>query len=364
MRLRKARLTAIGFLMSMASPVLAQQGELRVFNWSDYIDPKILEQFRAETGIRVIYDTYDSNERLETRLLAGNSGYDIVVPSGTFLQRQIKTGVYQKLDRSRLKNAANIWKEIDLRLAAYDPGNQYAINYMWFTTGLAYNVEKVKARIAVEKLESWDALFREENISRLADCGIYVLDSPEDLFAIAMKKLGLDPDSSKREDIAKATLLLSNLRKHVRKFHSSEYINALANGDICLAVAWAGDAYQARNRAREAKKNVEIAYVVPREGTLMSMDNIAILKDARNVDAAYKFIDFLLRPEIAARNTALTNFANGNQAAKSHVPVEIRQNPSIYPDNEMMKRIFTIQARDAATQRLIARSWIKVKTGR
>lgn len=360
----KAFLAAMAVLASLACPAMAQQGELRVFNWSDYIDPKVLEQFRAETGIRVIYDTYDSNERLETRLLAGNSGYDIAVPSGTFLQRQIKAGIYQKLDRSRLKNAANIWKDIDARLAAYDPGNEYAINYMWFTTGLAYNVEKVKARIGLEKLESWDALFNEENLSKLADCGVYVLDSPEDMFAIAMKKLGMDPDSDSRDDIAKATQLLSGLRKHARKFHSSEYINALANGDICLAVAWAGDAYQARNRAREAKNNVGIDYLIPREGTLMSMDNIAILKDARNVEAAYKFIDFLLRPDIAARNTALTNFANGSEASIIHVPGEIRQNPSIYPDTAMMKRLFTMQARDAATQRLLARNWIRIKTGR
>ena len=342
----------------------AQQRELRVFNWSDYIDPRVLEQFSKETGIRVIYDTYDSNERLETRVLAGNTGYDIVVPSGTFLQRQIRAGVYQKIDRSRLKNAGNIWKDIDQRLAAYDPGNEYAINYMWFTTGLAYNVQKVKARIGDIPLDSWDFLFDDDKLSKLASCGVYVLDSPEDLFAVAMKRLGLDPDNVSRENLEKATELLARMGKHVKKFHSSEYINALANGDICLAVAWAGDAFQARNRAREAGKDYEIAYSIPKEGTLMSMDSIAILKDAKNVEAAYRFIDFLLRPEIAAQNTVITNFANSVAASRQFIPGAIVNNPAIYPDEQMMQRLFSVQARDITTQRLIARSWIRVKTGR
>ncbi|MBM3607174.1 MAG: polyamine ABC transporter substrate-binding protein [Alphaproteobacteria bacterium] len=346
------------------SPSIAQQRELRVFNWSDYIDPKVLEQFSRETGIKVTYDTYDSNERLETRLLAGNTGYDIVVPSGTFLQRQIKAGLYQKIDRSRLRNAGQIWKEIDERLAAYDPGNEFSINYMWFTTGLAYNVQKVREQLGPDAVGSWDILFDENKLSKLAGCGVYVLDSPEDMFAIAMKRLGLDPDAVSRDNLTKATSVLEGLRKHVKKFHSSEYINALANGDICLAVAWAGDAYQARNRAAEAKKNYEIAYVIPREGTLMSMDNLAILKDAKNVEAAYAFIDFLLRPEIAAQNTRITNFANGVAASRQFIPPEIAGNPSIYPDAETMKRIFTVQSRDGATQRLIARNWLRVKTGR
>lgn len=351
-------------MMFAAGHAVAQQRELRVFNWSDYIDPKVLEQFSKETGIRVIYDTYDSNERLETRVLAGNTGYDVVVPSGTFLQRQIRAGVYQKIDRSRLKNAGNIWKEIDQRMAAYDPGNEYAINYMWFTTGLAYNVQKIRARIGDTPVDSWDFLFDEDKLSKLASCGVYVLDSPEDLFAIALKRLGLDPDNVSRENLDKAAALLSRIRKHVKKFHSSEYINALANGDICLAVAWAGDAFQAGNRAREAGKDYEIAYTIPKEGTLMSMDSIAILKDAKNISEAYEFIDFLLRPEVAAQNTVITNFANAVAASKKLIPAAIVNNPAIYPDEQMMKRLFSVQARDNATQRLIARSWIRVKTGR
>jgi putrescine transport system substrate-binding protein len=348
----------------LASPSVGQERVLNVFNWSDYIDPSVLAAFSKETGIRVIYDTYDSNERLETRLMAGNSGYDIVVPSATFMQRQIKAGIYQKLDRSKLKNAANIWKEIDVRLAQFDPGNEYAINYMWFTTGLAYNVDKIKIVLGKPQIESWDVLFEKSSLQKLADCGVYMLDSPEDMFAIAMTKLGTNPDDISRQNLQNATDLLGRMRPHIKKFHSSEYINALANGDICLAVAWAGDAYQARNRAREANNKIDIAYVIPREGTLMSLDNLVIPKDAKNVEAAYLFIDFLLRPDVAARNSTVTNFANGVLPSQKHLPAEILANPSIYPDQAMMQRIYSVQSRTSEIQRQIARSWIRVKTGR
>jgi putrescine transport system substrate-binding protein len=342
----------------------AQQRVLNVYNWSDYIDPKLLQRFTQETGIRVVYDTYDSNEILETKLLAGSTGYDIVVPSGTFLQRQIKAGVFQPLDRSKLKNAGNIWPEIDQRLATYDAGNRHAVNYMWFTTGLAYDERKVSDITGGKPLDSWDILFKPEELKKFASCGVYVLDSPEDLFSIALKYLGSDPDTTELSKINAATDLLAKMRPHVKKFHSSEYINALAGGDICLAVAWAGDAYQARNRAREAGKAIDIKYVIPREGTLMSMDNLAIPKDARNVEAAYAFIDFLLRPDVAAQNTAITNYANGVKPSQSLIPKDIIEDRSIYPDESMLGRIFTIKPRELATQRLVTRAWTRVKTGR
>ena len=342
----------------------AQQKVLNVYNWSDYIDTKLLDKFTAETGIKVIYDTYDSNEILETKLLAGNTGYDIVLPSGSFLQRQIKAGVYQKLDRARLKNAGNIWPEIDKQLASYDPGNQYSANYMWFTTGLAYDERKIAPITGGKALTSWDILFRPEELKKFAACGIYVLDSPEDLFAIALKYIGEDVDTLDPAKINAAADLLAKIRPLVKKFHSSEYINALAAGDICLAVAWAGDAYQARNRAREAGKGIDIKYVIPAEGTLMSMDNIAIPNDAKNIDAAYLFIDFLLRPEVAAQNTQITNFANGVLPSHPLLPKEILDDKSIYPDAAMMQRLFTVKPRDPATQRLVTRAWTRVKTGR
>lgn len=346
------------------TPAEAADRTLNVFNWSDYIDPTVLEDFTRETGIKIVYDTYDSNEILETRLLAGNSGYDVVAPSATFLQRQIKAGVYQPLDRSKLPNLKDVWPDIATRLSRYDPGNAHAVNYMWFTTGVAYNVAKIKERIGDKPIASWEQVLKPENLRKFADCGVYVLDSPEDLFSIALNYLKLDPNSKEPSDIRRAADLLSGLRRYVKKFHSSEYINALANGDICLAIGWAGDSFQARNRAREAANGVDIAYVIPQEGALMSLDNLAIPKDAPHPNEAHVFIDYLLRPDVAARNTKVTNFANGVQASRPLVDKEIADNPAIYPDQTTMKRLFTVTAADQPAQKLITREWTRVKTGR
>jgi putrescine transport system substrate-binding protein len=354
-------IAALGLTVAAA---MAQARTVRVYNWSDYIDAKLLDEFTKETGIKVVYDTYDSNETLEARLLAGRSGYDIVVPSGTFLQRQIQAGVYQPLDRSRLSNSKLLWPEVDARLSVYDPGNRHAVNYMWFTTGIAFDAAKAKVRMGDQPMNTWDIVFKPENLRKFADCGVYVLDSPEDMFAIALRYLRLDPDSKAPGDLAKASALLQRIRPHVRRFHSSEYINALANGDICLAVGWSGDSFQAKSRAREAGNGIEIDYVIPREGTLMSLDNLAIPKDAGNVDEAYAFIDFLLRPENAARNTSASNFANGVLSSKSLIPSEITDNRAIYPDNEVMQRLFTVSPPDRQAQRTITREWTRVKTGK
>ena len=354
--------------LTLLTPATARgqkaQRLLHVYNWSDYIDKNLLSQFTAETGIKVVYDTYDSNEKLEAKLLAGKSGYDLVFPSATFLQRHIQAGIYRKMDRSRLKYSSGIWKEIDQQLRVYDPGNQYAINYMWFTTGIAFDKNKIRQRNGGNQIDSWNQVLRPDELKKYADCGVYFLDSPEDMFSIALKYLKFDPDSEKRGEIRKAALLLRSLQPHVRKFHSSEYINALAGGDICLAIGWAGDSFQARNRAREAKNGVEIEYVIPKEGTLISMDNFAIPKDARNVAEAYTFIDFMLRPEIAARNTMTTNFANGVSASHPYVESSVLSNKSVYPDPAGMKALFSVKPRRPTSQRLITREWTRVKTGR
>jgi putrescine transport system substrate-binding protein len=347
-----------------AHSALAADRVVHIYNWSDYIDAKALDEFTRETGIKVVYDTYDSNEILETKLLAGRTGYDVVVPSATFLQRQIQAGVYQPLDMSKIPNSKGLWPEVMKRLAVYDPGNRYAINYMWFTTGIAFNTEKIKQRLGARPVDSWDLVFKPENLRRVADCGVYVLDSPEDLFTIALRYLGLNPDTRKPEDIRKAAGLLAQMRPNVKKFHSSEYINALANGDICLAVGWAGDSFQARNRAQEAKNGVDVSYVIPKEGTLMSLDSFAIPKDAPHPAEAYAFIDFMLRPEIAARNTSITNFANSVIDSKPFIEKDVAANPAIYPDAATMARLFTVAPYDAQTQRLVTREWTRVKTGR
>lgn len=350
-------------LVLATAPASGAERILNIFNWSDYIDPSVLEDFTRETGIKVIYDTYDSNEMLETRLLAGDTGYDIVVPSATFLQRQIAAGVLQPIDRSKLSNAKNIWPEIDAKLARFDPGNRHAINYMWYTTGVAYNVAKINERLR-KPITSWEQALKPEWLKKLADCGVYMLDSPEDMIAIALNFLKLDPNSKSPQDLRKAADLLGSLRRYVKKFHSSEYINALANGDICLAVGWAGDSLQARNRAREAGSDVDIAYVIPSEGTLMSLDNLAIPKDAPHLAEAYLFIDYLLRPDVAARNTKATGFANGVAASRPLIDKAILDDPSIYPNEAVMRRLFTVAPPDQAQQKLITRLWTTAKTGR
>ena len=336
---------------------------MNIFNWSDYVDPKVLEEFTRQTGIKVVYDTFDSNEMLETRLLAGRTGYDVVVPSATFLQRLAGAGVFQPLDKTKLPHLGGLSPDIARRLATYDPGNSVAVDYMWFTTGIAYNTKKVADRLGSPP-DSWDVVFRPELLRKVADCGVYVLDSPEDLVAIALAYLKLDPDTRSEADLKKAFSLLSGMRPFVKKFHSSEYINALANGDICLAVGWAGDSFQAADRAREAGNGVEIAYALPRQGTLMSFDTLAIPKDAPHPQEAHAFIDFLLRPEIAARNSIVTHFANPVPASTALLPKEVSDNPAVYPDAATMARLFTVAPRDPATQKLVTREWTRLKAGR
>jgi putrescine transport system substrate-binding protein len=357
-------LAATLFAVLSLSPALAQQRVVNVYNWSDYIDPKVLENFTKETGIRVTYDTYDNNEIVETKLLAGQSGYDIVVPSGPFLQRLIRAGVFRKLDRTKLPNYANLWPEITQRLAAYDPGNQYAINYMWGTTGIGINVAKVRERLGEMPLNTWDIVLKPDLIGKLKSCGVQILDAPEDLFPGVLNALGLNPDSKRPEDLQRAGDALFRIRGSVQKFHSSEYINALANGDICLAVGYSGDVLQAKRRAEEAKNGVEIAYLIPREGALMWFDSFAIPADAKNVAEAHTFINYMMRPEVAAANTNFVAYASGNLAAKRFVRPEILENPGVYPDEATFKRLFTNTAYDEKTQRVLTRLWTRVKTGR
>ncbi len=360
----KTRLIVAFCAAFLSSASLAQEKVVNIYNWSDYIDPTVLDDFTRETGIRVVYDTYDSNETLETKLLAGKTGYDVVAPSASFLQRQIQIGVYQKLDKSKIPNLKNLASDIMSRLATYDPGNQFAVNYMWFTTGIAYNVEKAKARVGDKPLDSWDFVYKPENLRKFADCGVYMLDSPEDILTTSLRFLQINPDSKNAADIRKGADALMRVKPFVKKFHSSEYINALANGDICLAVGWAGDSFQARNRAKEARNNVDIEYMIPKEGTLISMDNLAIPKDAAHVAEAHALIDYLLRPEIAARNSNVTNFANGVAASRPLVSPDILNNKAVYPDEAIMKRLFTATAYDQATQKIVTREWTRVKTGK
>jgi len=348
----------------LATSALAQEKVVNVYNWSDYVDPIVLEDFTKATGIKVVYDTYDNNEIVETKLLAGKSGYDIVVPSGPFLQRLIEQKVFLPIDRAKVPEIKNAWPEIEKRLQAFDPGNKFAVNYMWGTTGLGYNVAKIKQRLGNTPIDSWDIVLKPENLAKLKDCGVMMLDAPEDIFPGVLRALGLDPDSKKAADYQKAADALMKVRGNVRKFHSSEYINALANGDICFVVGYSGDILQAKKRAEEAKNGIEIAYAIPKEGALMWFDSMAIPADAPNKDNALAFINFMMKPEIAARNSNFVSYASGNLAAKALIKPEIANNPGIYPTADVMGRLFTNSSPDEKLQKQITRLWTKVKTGK
>ena len=337
---------------------------VNVYNWSDYIAPDVLKEFTRDTGIEVTYDTFDSNDTRETKLLAGKSGYDVVVPSANFMQQQIKAGVFQKLDKSKLANLDNAWPEINKRLTSYDPGNQYAVKYMWGTVGIGYNVKKAEQILGGAKIDSWDIVFKPENISKFKSCGIHMLDSADDILPAALKYLGLDPNSSKQEDLEKAAALVSKIRPNVRKFHSSEYLNALASGEICLVVGFSGDIKQAQNRAAEAKRGVEVGYAIPKEGAQLWFDNLAIPKDARHVAEAHAFIDYMLKPEVAAKNSNAIGYPNGNLASQKFLDKAVLEDTSIYPPRAVMENLYTNQAHDAKTKRLMNRLWTKIKTGK
>lgn len=343
----------------------AQERVVNVYNWSDYIDPQVLEDFTKETGIKVQYDTFDANETLETKLLAGKSGYDVVVPTAYFLERQIKAAVFQKLDKSKLKNLGNVWADIARRLATHDPGNHYAVNYMWGTTGIGYNINAMQARLGPSgKVDSWDIVFKPENLAKFKDCGVHMLDSADDIIPAALHYLGLNPNSNEPKELEKAAELLTKIRSSVRKFHSSEYLNALASGEICLVVGWSGDIKQAQKRAAEAKNGIEIGYSIPKEGAQMFFDNLAIPKDAVHVAEAHAFIDYLLRPEVAAKNSNLVAYANGNLVSQKFIDKAVLDDKSVYPDAATMNRLYTVGARDQRSQRFVNRLWTKVKTGR
>jgi putrescine transport system substrate-binding protein len=365
-RLQIQFVVTIAAALALLSPaVKGEQRTVNFYNWSNYMAPDVLENFTKETGIKVVYDTFDANETLETRLMAGKSGYDVVVPTAYFLQRQIRANIFQKLDKSKLPNLANAWAVVTQRLATYDPGNLYAANYMWGTTGIGYNVKMVQKILGPDaKIDSWDIVFKPENLAKFRDCGVHMLDSADDIFPAALGYLGLDPNSTKQADLEKAADLVSKVRPSIRKFHSSEYLSALATGEICLVVGWSGDIMQARSRAAEAKSDAEIGYSIPKEGAQMFFDNLAIPADAKNVAEAYELINYLYRPDVAAKNSDFLSYANGNLASQKLIDPKILGDKNIYPDEATLAKLFVITARDPATQRIINRLWTKVKTGR
>ena len=341
-----------------------QGARLNVYNWSDYIAEDTIPGFEAETGTRVTYDVFDSDEMVETKLLAGSSGYDVVVPSLSFLGRQIQAGVFLPLDKSKIPNLAGVDPAMLERIALQDPGNQYAVPYLWGTTGIGYNIDKIESIFgSTDVTNSWDLVFKPENAAKLKDCGITVLDTPSELIPIALNYLGEDPHSFDPAVIAKAADLLKTLRPNIRNFHSSQYINDLANGDICVVVGWSGDIIQARDRAAEAGNGVNIGYSIPKEGAPQWFDMLAIPKDAKNVEGAYAFINYLLRPEVAAANTNYVTYPNPVPASKDLVDDAITGDASIYPPAEVDAKLFTFAVLPPEVDRLYTSTWTELKTG-
>ncbi|TQV81638.1 polyamine ABC transporter substrate-binding protein [Denitrobaculum tricleocarpae] len=360
--LAKSALAAV-LLAGTAAPGSSADGVVNVYNWSDYIDETILQDFEKETGIKVVYDVFDSNDILETKLLAGGTGYDVVVPSGTFLSRQIQAGVFQPLDKSKLSNLGNMWNVVSERTATYDPDNAHSVNYMWGTTGIGYNVDQVEERMADAPVDSWKLIFDPTVLSKFADCGVFMLDASDEMIPAALNYLGEDPDSHDPEVIAKAEDLLMSIRPYIQKFHSSEYINALANGDICIAVGWSGDVLQARDRAAEADNGVTVNYSTPIEGALMWFDQMAIPKDAKNVENAHIFIDYIMRADVMAKASNYVYYANGNEASQALLEPDVIGDPAIYPSEAALKTLYTTTPYPPRVQRKVTRLWTKVKSG-
>jgi putrescine transport system substrate-binding protein len=352
--------------VTSASSAAGEEARLHVYNWSDYIAPDTIPRFEAETGIKVTYDVYDSNEVVEAKLLAGSSGYDVVVPSASpFMARQIAAGVYRALDTAKLPNWKNLDPKILELVAGADPGNAHGVPYLWSDTGIGFNEKQVRAALGGEAaVDSLALIFDPANAQKLAACGISLLDTPQEVFPATLAYLGLDPKSRDLGDLDKAFAALEKIRPYIRKFHSSQYINDLAGGGLCVALGYSGDVIQARNRAREAGNGVEIAFRVPKEGAMMSVDMLGVPADAPHPENALRFIDYLLRPPVIAEITDAVWYPNPNIPATALVKPEIRNDPAVYPPQEVRRRFYVDLPAPPAYERARTRAWTGLKSGR
>jgi putrescine transport system substrate-binding protein len=342
----------------------ASEKVLNVYNWSDYIQPSVLADFSREYGIHVNYDVFDSNEMLETKLLTGHTHYDVVAPSAAFLERQLQADIYQKLDKALLPNLKNVDADVARAVALYDPGNQYSIDYMWITSGVGYNTGAIRERFADAPVDSWRMVFDPAVVARFQDCGVGILDAPSEVVATVLLYLGKNPNSNSPADLKSAEQVLHAMRPYVRYVDSSRYIDNLANGDICLVMGWSGDIKQAHDRAQEAGKGIDLAYSIPHEGAISNYDVVAIPADAPHVRNAHLFLDYLLRPEVAARNSNLIKYANAVDPTIQPLDPGVRQDPGVYPPAEVRARLTPERPRPADFQRLLTRMWTRFKTGR
>ena len=353
--------TPAGESGSSGAPGLGQT--LNLFIWSDYLAPTTLADFEHQTGVTVHAAYYDSNETLETKLLAGSSGYDVVVPTASYFERQIKAGVYLALDKSKLPNLKNMDPQLMARVALHDPDNAHGVIYMWGTNGIGYNEKMVTALMPDAPLDSWRLVFDPAVASKIAKCGISVLDSPAEMMRAVLNFLGKDPNSQKPEDVQAAEATLLKIRPYIRNINSSEYIEALANGDLCVAVGYNGDVLQARDRARDANKGIDIKYVVPKEGSIIWFDMLAIPKDAPHPEAAYAYLNYIMEPKVIADISNFKRFANANLASQAFVLESVKDDPAIYPPPQLREKL-AVQLADSPEQtRVITRMWEKFKTG-
>ncbi|AOE62797.1 polyamine ABC transporter substrate-binding protein [Pseudomonas corrugata] len=359
--LRNALLVGAGLTLAVG---VQAASTVHIYNWSDYIGETTLADFEKATGIKPVYDVFDSNETLEGKLLAGHTGYDVVVPSNHFLGKQIKAGAFQKLDKAQLPNYANLDPVLLKRLERNDPGNQYAVPYLWGTNGIGYNVEKVKAVLGVDKIDSWAMLFEPENIKKLSSCGVSFLDSGDEMIPAMLNYLGLNPNSVNPEDYKKAEAQLLKIRPYVTYFNSSKYISDLANGEICVAAGFSGDIFQARERASEADKGIDIAYVIPKEGGNLWFDMLAIPRDAANVKQAHAFINYLLKPEVIAQVSDTVGYANPNPKAGELMDQKVRTDEAVYPSQAVVDKLYVNSELPPKIQRLMTRSWTRIKSGK
>ena len=336
---------------------------LNLYIWSDYLAADTLSNFEKQTGIKVHAAYFDTNETLETKVIAGNSGYDVVVPTASFFERQIKAGAYLTLDKSKLPNLRYMDGQLMSKVALHDRGNEHGVIYMWGTNGIGYNEKMIKELMPDAPLDSWRMVFDPAVASKIAKCGISVLDSPAEMMRAVYSYLGKDPNSQNPDDLAQGEAVLLKIRPYIRNINSSEYIEALANGDLCLAVGYNGDVMQARDRAREANKGIEIKYAVPKEGSILWFDMLAIPKDAPDPDSAYAYLNYIMTPQVIADISNFKRYANGNVASQPLVLPAVKDDPGIYPPPEQRQKL-AVQLADSADQtRAITRVWQKFKTG-
>ena len=356
---------AIALLPLMLVASISQAAEtVKIYNWSSYIAPDTTKNFQKETAIGFSYDVYDSNETLDGKLMTGNSGYDVVFPSNHFMARQIQGKALKRLDKSQLPNWQNLNPVLLKALEVNDPGNQYGFPYLWGSTGIGYNIDKVKAVLGDNApVDSWDLIFKPEYMSKLKSCGVAVLDNGPELLPIALHYLGLPHHSQDPKDYEKAKELLMKVRPYISYFHSSKYTGDLANGDICVVVGFSGDVLQAKNRADEANNGVKVGYSIPKEGAPMWFDMVAMPADAPDEKAGYAFMNYLLRPDVMAGISNYVHYANGNQQADGLIDPAIKGDTKVYPSPEMMGKLFALEAMPLNIDRIRTRVWNKIRTG-